>query len=805
MLKNFFVNAIRSMRKNRGHLALNITGLTIGLSSFFLISLYVMNELSFDKFNRNFKNTYRIKITGMFSGSTLDQAITAAPMAAALLKDYPEVENAVRLRRSGAWLVKYGDISFNEDNILFADSSFFKVFDLKLKRGNPNTALTDPRSIVITEKYAAKYFGIEDPIGKRISLEADTNMYTVTGVIQNVPSNSHFRFDMLASLNSLGGTMNQEWTSHNYYTYIVLKDGISKDYFESKLPEIVIKYVGPQLKKILGITIEDFQKAGNQFTYVLEPLKDIHLKGATQYQLEQSGSLSNVYIFSVIAVLILVIAVINYINLATAKSAARAREVGIRKVSGSHKSGLIIQFIGESVLTVAVASVLAIVIVLAFLPFFNQMTGKELSINILSGSAIISGIVILILLVGTAAGAYPAFVLASFNPVSVLRGTMNPGSVSKTLRGILVVFQFAVSIIIIIGSFAVYRQLRFMTSSSMGFDRENLMVVRRPDFAGNRIESLKEQLLTLPGVAGCGNSGAIPGKEFSNNGFLLDNDPTKATYLINETMVSHGFAECMGIRLAEGRFISKEFNDTLSVLINESAVKYLALSDPVGKYLLQPAPGGKFDRLQIIGIMKDFNIESLHKRITPVCFRLMPGNYEGYLCIRLKGNDINGTIRSIETLWKDFSGNKPFDYTFFDEDFNRVYEAEFKAGKLFILFAVLAISIACLGLIGLITYMTTIRTKEIGIRKTFGSTGVTIVSLFSKEVMGLIFLSSLIAYPVAWFGIRIWLGTFAEKTTVGLPVYVLASILVLMTGLLSILYHAVRAAGLNPAESLRYK
>jgi putative ABC transport system permease protein len=507
----------------------------------------------------------------------------------------------------------------------------------------------------------------------------------------------------------------------------------------------------------------------------------------------------------VIAVLILVIAVINYINLATAKSAARAREVGIRKVSGSHKAGLILQFIGESVLTVAVASLLAVVIVLAFLPFFNQLTGKEITVNILPGFTIISAIVILILLVGTAAGAYPAFVLASFNPVSVLRGTMNPGSVSKTLRGILVVFQFAVSIIIIIGAFAVYRQLSFMTSSDMGFDKKNLLVVRRPDFLGNKIESLKEQLLMIPGVAGCANSAAIPGKIFSNNGFLLDNDPTKSTYLINETMVSHGFAEYMGIRLAEGRFISKEYNDTLSILINESAVKYLGLTDPVGKYLLQPAPGSRFDRLQIVGVMKDFNIESLHQRITPVGFRLMPGNYEGYLCIRLNGKDMNASIRSIEKLWKDFSGNKPFDYTFFDEDFNRVYEAEFKAGKLFIMFAVLAISIACLGLIGLITYMTTIRTKEIGIRKTYGSSGATIVSLFSKEVMGLIFISSLIAYPVAWFGIRIWLGTFAEKTTIGLLIYLIASLLGLMIGLLSILYHAVRAARLNPAESLRYK
>ena len=807
MLRNFFINAIRNMRKHSGYLILNITGLTIGLTSFLLITIYVLHELNYDRFHKNYENIYRIKVKGVMAGSTLDQAITAPPMAQTLLADYPEIEYVVRIRRAGAWLVKYGDTRFNEDGVLFADSSFFSVFDFKLLNGDPKTALVNPRSLILTEKFAKKYFGNEDPMGKRISLESDTNLYTITGVVQNIPANSHFKFDMLGSLNSLGDSRSTQWLNHNYYTYIVLKEGTKKSYMETKFPEVVVKYVGPQLKKFVGITIEDFQKAGNQFGYELEPLKDIHLKGAPQYQIEPSGSLSTVYIFAIIALLILVIAIINYINLATAKSAGRAKEVGIRKVSGSDKTGLILQFIGESLIIVTIAAIIASLLVMVLTPAFNHLIGKEISLTLFSGYKVFIGIIALILIVGTAAGAYPAFVLASFNPVEVLKGTLNPGSISKTLRGILVVFQFTVSIVIIIGAFVVYKQLNFMTSKDMGVVKENLLVIRRPDALGKKLESFKEQILQIPGVEKIANATAIPGtNNFNNNAFFLDNDPTKATYLINQDLVSFGFAEVMGIKLADGRFFSKEYGtDTSAVMINETAVKFLGLTDPVGKYILQPGNPGKFNRLRIVGILKDFNIASLHEKITPVCFTLMKGNYEGYLCVRLNGKNIQSAIKSIENIWKDFSNRQPFQYSFFADDFNKNYEAELKIGRIFILFSVLAIFIACLGLIGLITYMTTVRTREVGIRKTFGATKRIIVTLLSHEVLVLILISSLVAYPIAYFGIRFWLNSFAEKITVGPAIYIVASIIGLTIGWLSIIYQALKAAAYNPAESLRYK
>lgn len=796
------------MKKHRGYLVLNITGLTIGITSFLLISMYVLHELSYDRFHKNYENIYRVRVKGLLAGSTLDQAITAAPMAQSLLNDYPEVIHAVRILRSGAWLVKYGETRFNEDGVLFADSSFFSVFDFKLLRGDKRTALANPRSIILTEDYARKYFGNEDPLSKRISMEADTNVYTVTGVIQNIPSNSHFKFDMLASLNSIPGSKSTEWLNHNFYTYIVLRNGITRKAMEAKLPEVVLKYVGPDIKKYIGVTIEDFQKAGNQFGYELEPLPDIHLKGAPQYRIEPPGSLSTVYIFAVIALFILIIAIINYVNLATAKSAGRAKEVGIRKVSGSSAKGLIFQFIGESMVVVTIASVLASLIVLVLTPSFNHLIGKEISVSLFSGYKGYLGLIALTILVGTAAGAYPAFVLSSFNPVEVLKGTMNPGSISKTLRGILVVFQFSISIVIIIGAFVVYRQLNFMTSADMGIDKNNLLVVRRPDALGKKLESLKEQVLQIPGVERIGNATALPGTtNFNNNAFFLDNDPTKTTYLLNQESVSFGFAEVLGVKLADGRYLSRDYgNDTLSVLINETAVKFLGLKDPLGKYLLRPRGGpNEYDRLRIVGIMKDFNIASLHEKITPVCFTIMRGNYEGYLCIRLNGKNMHGTIQSIEKIWKDYSNRQPFQYSFFADDFNKNYETEFKTGKIFIIFSILAIFIACLGLIGLITYMTTIRTREVGIRKTYGASRTIIVTLLSREVIVLIGISSLVAYPVAFFGIRMWLQSFAEKITAGPLIYLTASLIGLAIGWLSIIYQASRAATSNPAESLRYK
>lgn len=548
MLKNFFINAIRNMRKQRGYVLLNVGGLAIGFASFLFITLYVIHELSYDRFHKNYENIYRVKVVGQMAGGILDQAVTCAPMARALVSNYPEIEYSTRVTRLGSWLIQFGENRFNEDGVLFADSSFFRVFDFKLLKGDPQTALERPNSIILTEKFAKKYFGNQDPMGKQMLAEADTNHYTVTGIVQNVPENSHIKFDILASLNTFPyQANNQMWVSNNMYTYFVAKRGTTKDALQIKLGGMVEKYVGPQVKQLLGVSMEDFRKSGNDYGFALEPLKDIHLKGAPQYNLEPMGSLSTVYIFAVIALLILIIAIINYINLATAKSVNRAKEVGVRKVAGANKSGLISQFLGESLLITAFSAMLALIIVIALMPSFNQLIGKDLSagsINTISGLILFFA---LIIVVGISAGFYPAFVLANFNPVQVLKGTLNPGSISKRLRGLLVIFQFTVSIVIIIGSIIVYNQLNFMTKKDLGFKKDNLIIIRRPDAFYKQLEAFRDQVLEIPGVEKVGFSRAVPGTEFNNNAFFNDEDPEKKTYLLNQTAVSFDFPQALGV------------------------------------------------------------------------------------------------------------------------------------------------------------------------------------------------------------------------------------------------------------------
>ncbi len=806
MFKNFLINALRNISKQSGYILINIGGLAIGITSFMFITLYVKHELSYDRFHDNYENIYRLKVVGQMAGGEIDQAVTAAPMAQAMLNDYPEVLEAARLTEMGAWLIRFGENRFNEDGVLFADSTFFDVFDFKLLSGNPKTALVNPRSIVLTEEYAEKYFGDQNPMGKMMSVEADTNLYTVTGIIQNVPDNSHIKFDILASLSSYPDQANsRNWVSHNFFTYILVQDGTDRGALQEKFQDMVIKYVGPQLQEILGMSIDDFRNAGNDFSYVLEPLKDLHLKGATQYNPEPLGSISTVYIFAIIAILILIIAVINYINLATAKSAGRAKEVGVKKVAGANKSGLIYQFLGESLLIVTFATILALLFVFALTPAFNQLIGKDLSSGILDNFSGILFLIALILIVGVSAGFYPAFVLASFNPIEVLKGTMSPGSMSKRLRGLLVVFQFTVSIVIIIGSIIVYSQLNFMTKKDLGFEKENLIVIRRPDAFFRQIESFRDQVLKLPGVEKIGISRSVPGTEFSNNGFLKDNDPEKNTYLINQTGVSFDFPEALGVQLVEGRFFSSEHGtDSTAILINEATVKSLGLTDPIGKYILQPNGPQSFDRLKIIGVMKDFNIESMHKTITPVCFTVMGfGGGDQYATVRLTGNDIPGTINAIEEIWHTYTTAQPFQYDFFTDSWDTLYTSEMKTGKIFIIFSLLAIILACLGLLGLVTFITYKRTKEIGIRKTYGASIQVVLSLLSKEVVYLILISSVIAYPIAYFGSRYWLEGFASKVNVSPLIYILATLITLIIGWLSISYRTIKAANYNPSDALR--
>jgi putative ABC transport system permease protein len=501
-----------------------------------------------------------------------------------------------------------------------------------------------------------------------------------------------------------------------------------------------------------------------------------------------------------------VVAVINYVNLATARSAARAKEVGVRKVSGASRSGLIIQFLIESVITAAIAAIIAVVVVYALTPSFNRIIGKEVAFGLFNSAGGIFSLAALTLFIGLCSGIYPAFILSSYNPSEVLKGTLSPGSMSKRLRGILVIFQFMVSIIIIIGSIIVYDQLNFMTRKDIGFDKENLIILRRADAFYRQYESFRTQLLEIPGVENAGFSRAVPGVNFWNNAFFKDNDPEKNTYLIFQTNVSFDFPKTLGVTLKEGRFFSHDFGtDTLAVMINEAAVKELGLKNPLGQFILQPiGPNNQVNRLKIIGIMKDFNIESLHKKIAPVCFLIdRGGGGDQFATVRISGTNRGATVREIEKVWQKFTPDMPFQYDFFTDRWNNLYSAEMKTGKLFLIFSFLAIFIACMGLIGLVAYITTKRTKEIGIRKSYGASSTIVLTLLSREVFYLILISSLLAYPVAFFGSRLWLEGFANRVHISPSIYILATIITLLIGWISISYQTIKAASYNPAKALR--
>ncbi len=805
MLKNFFITTVRNLLRNKAYLIINVLGLAIGLTSFIFISLYVLNELSYDRFHSKSERIFRVKVKGQMSGQVLDQAVTAAPMAAAMIADYPEVEQTVRIARFGAWLVRYKEKGFNEDNMLFADSSFFDVFDFKLLRGNPQKALLHPKSVVLTETTARRYFGDEDPMGKTLSVESDTVFYTVTGIMQDVPVNSHMHFDMMASLNTLGESKNKYWVSHNYYTYIVLKKGADVPAFEKRMDEMVVKYVGPQLKQIIGISLQDFKKAGSFFGYQLQPLTDIHLKSNIQVELEANGKMAYVRIFSIIAILILLVAIINFVNLATAKSSARAKEVGIRKTLGSTRLALIYQFLGESVVLAFIAAFTAGILVALLTPGFYALVGTRLSVSLFSG---ISGIFLLIalaLVVGIIAGIYPAFVLASFKPITVLKGSARKGAKPGLLRSVLVVTQFIISITIIIGTIVIYRQLNYMQNKDLGFDKEQLVIVRRPDALKKKIESFKQELLTNPNISGVANASSIPGRTHSNNGFLKEDDPQKNTFLLMQNRVSFEYAQVLGLKLVEGRLFSREYGtDSTAIIINETAAKALGLTSPLGKNILEPG-NQQFIKRPIIGVVKDFNLESLHNKIAPACLTIMYGNQEGYMLIRLKTKNIKETIGFIEDKWKSYTASQPFQYFFFDEDYQNLYKSEAKSGQIFIIFACLAIFIACLGLLGLITYTATVRTKEIGIRKVLGAGIPGIVGMLSTEVIRLIFIATFIAWPIAWFATNSWLENFADRIEVGPFVYVFATLIALFIGLVSISFQAIKAAMANPVNALKYE
>ncbi|MEM7549528.1 MAG: ABC transporter permease [Bacteroidota bacterium] len=801
MFRNFYFTAIRNLIKNKVYTLLNTSGLVIGLSSFIFIALYIASELSYDRFHSSYENIYRVKSAGYIRSQEVNEATSCSPLARTMLQDYPEIQQATRIRKNSPLLTGRGTREFSEDGVLFADSTFFDVFDFKLLAGNPETALVQPRSIILSKTYARKYFGYEDPMGKQITVEQDSILYTITGIMEDIPSNSHIQGHMIGSMSSNRAWDNDHWVGGDFYTYAIVDENANIEVLEEKLSEMIEKYMAPQIEYFTRLSFEEWQASGNNIYYDLFPLKDIHLHAKSGSELEANGNVSYIIIYSIVAVIMLFIAIFNFVNLATAQSSSRAREVGVKKVMGSSKKTLVYQFIFESIIVALIAAAVAVLLVYAGMPAFSELAGKELAFSITSSYWGILGVIVLALFTGILAGFYPAFVLSAFQPVEVLKGVSKKGTKSGWLWNFLVVVQFTASIVIIIGTLTVYGQIEFMLTKNLGFDKDQVLVIQRPDLIKTDMETFKNELLKDTDVKSVVNSLTIPGKNYEIRSYRPDG--IAETHIFRNNLVSFGYEEMMGLELVSGRFFSSDYaSDSSAVIINETAARSFGFENPVGEKLTSAFRSGEV--LEIIGVIGDHNIESLHKAVEPVSLELIPGNNEGYILVKLSENtgDIRSAIANVESVWSIYS-DRPFQYFFFDEEYQNLYQSETATGRIFAIFAALSILIACLGLIGLMAYSASVRKKEIGIRKVLGASMANVIRSLSGDVVRLIVIATVFSWPLAYLAGRYWLQNFANQLEISLWMYIGPTIAVILISSFAISFQTIKASMSNPIDSLR--
>jgi putative ABC transport system permease protein len=806
MFSNYLKIAWRALIKNRFFSILNIVGLAIGLASFLLITLYVKEELSYDRFNEKANRIYRINSDIIMGGSELKLAVSSDPMGAALKKDYPQIEEYTRIyASSGSKLVKKGDVFIQENNVANADSTLFNVFTLPAIEGDTHTALNEPNTVVITESTALKYFGTVHAVGK--SLETDDKggtVYKVTAVIKDIPQNSHFRLDLIFSMDNTDYEFGN-YLSHNFLTYLLLKEGTDYKAFEKNFKVYIDKYVLPRAKEFMQInSMEEFEKAGNKLSYHLMPLTDIHLHSDRMAEISTNGNIQYVYIFSAVAIFILLIACINFMNLSTARSANRAREVGIRKVLGTERKSLIQQFLTESTLVALISLVLAIAIAWLVLPYFNSISGKTMSAMQMTRPGFLIFLLLLPVIIGLLAGTYPAFYLSSFKPIAVLKGKINAGSKRSTLRSVLVVFQFATSIILIIGTIVVYQQLNYIQHKKIGFNKDQVLIINGTGSLNNNFLAFKNEVSKMPGVKSAATTGYLPVSNSSRSDNTFSKEAvmdTKNAFNMQFWSIDENYIPLLGMEMKSGRNFSKEFGtDSSAVIINETAAALLGYDNPIGKTVYTYDSKHQVSHT-IIGVVKNFHFESLKQQIAPLSFRL--GNANWALSFKVETKNIQSLVKQIENKWRTMAPALPFSYDFLDESFNNMYKDEARAGQIALSFSILAILIACLGLFGLASYMAEQRTKEIGVRKVLGASLNNIVAMLSKDFIKLVLISAIFAFPLAWFFMHYWLQDFAFRIDIGWWIFLVAGMLALLIALCTVSFQAIKAALTNPVKSLR--
>ena len=807
MIRNYLKIAWRNIAKNKVFSFINIAGLAIGLSCFTMIALYVVDELSYDRYNEKASRIYRINSEILFGGTDQKLAVCSDPMGATLKRDYPQVEQYVRFYTSdGPKRIKKDNVFITEFNVGNADSTLFDVFTLPAIAGNTKTALNEPNTVVITESMAKKYFGTTQAVGRTIETsDNNSTLYKVTAVIKDIPHNSHFNFDMFFSMDNVQYGFGN-YLSQNFQTYIVLKKGTDPNLFAKNFSAVIEKYIMPQAKQFMKInSLEEFEKAGNKMEYTLMPLTAIHLHSDRVAELGTNNSIQYVYIFSVIAIFILLIACINFMNLSTARSSNRAKEVGIRKVLGTERKNLIRQFLTESTITAVISLVVSLLIAWLVLPFFNSISGKSLSLSQITSGSFLPFFLLLPLLVGLLAGSYPAFFLSSFKPISVLKGKFNAGTKRSYLRSTLVVFQFAISIFLIIGTIVVYKQLNYIQTKKLGFNKDQVLIINSTGALGGKAETFRNEVLNLPGVSSGTLSGYLPvtSSSRSDNTFSKEAVMDSRNGINMQTwVIDHDYITTMGMEILKGRGFSKDFRgDSSAMIINETTAALLQFDDPVGKNIYANNGHGNMTTYTIIGVVRNFHFESLRQTIGPLCFTL--GNNPGFASFKVSAANVKNLVSQVENKWKSMLSSVPFSYRFLDDAFDEMYRTEQRTGKLGLSLAIIAILIACLGLFGLATYMAEQRTKEIGVRKVLGATVSNIAGILSKDFLKLVIISAVFAFPLAWWSMHKWLEDFAYRVNIGWWIFIAAGVIALLIALLTVSFQAIKAAIANPVKSLR--
>lgn len=802
MFRNYIKTAWRNIKKNKLFSFINILGLSLGIATCFIIMLYVQDELSYDRFNKNADNIARVIFKADVNGGKINESVTMPPVAATMKKDFPEVQDATRLLGYGSSKILYKDKIFKDDRFAFADANFFSVFTLPMIEGNAKTALLQPHTVVITQSTAKKYFGDENAIGKTIILTADNNLpYTVTGVIKDIPANAHFHFDMFGSLTNFGDANSDTWMGGSYHTYLLLKPGTDLKKMEARFPAMVKQYMGPQIQQQMGLSLEQFTSKGNSLGFALQPLTAIHLYGDTTNEFEPGGNASYVYIFGGVALFMLVVACINFINLSTAGASKRAKEVGVRKVAGSGRFQLIKQFLSESILITLFALLIAFVMVELALPAFNNFSGKQLNFNLKPALAFIG----LGLIVGVLAGIYPAVYLSSFKPIAVLKGKLTASHKSFGLRSGLVVFQFFISVALIIGTMVVYQQMKYIQNKDLGFNKEQLITIPNSYALGNNQQAFKQHMLQDSRIVSATMSWYKPAGPSNYNNALAYPQGNEGR-IVNgvEYHIDEAYIPTMQMKMLTGRNFSKEFaTDSFAIILNETAAKAFGWNNAtaVGKTIIrQNSDRGINIPFHVIGIVKNFNFKSLHEAVSPLYMTL---NAEGGLIFRIKTTDVAGLLATMKKEWDSYKTEEPFEYNFMDDLFNKTYSTEQKTSNILTIFSMLTIFVACLGLFGLATYTAEQRTKEIGIRKVLGASVSQVTQMLSKEFLKLVLVASLIAFPVAWWAMHKWLQSFAYRIHIEWWVFAVAGLTALCIALITVSFRAIKAAVANPVKSLR--